>query len=278
MKKTIFSLIVMFAVLTSCQKSYLIPERDMVKILTKIYLTDGVINTPPNNLLYGHDSIDYYEPILKSYGYTTAQFDSSVKYYSKKTEKFDIILDKVVMELTRMRDKVAEVSTTNIPKADSASISDNLWPHKTRWNMAIDYSANPSLGFDIPVAGLGDYAISFDAQFFPDDEGIDVRHYIFFYYDDQTPVGVRENSVFSTYIKDGEVHNYQYTLTLTNPQITHLKGWLYDCGNPNTTFKRNAIISNLKVTFTPKSIEKADTITPKQGKDLKKKLKNVPKV
>jgi hypothetical protein len=100
----------------------------------------------------------------------------------------------------------------------------------------------------------------------------------FFYYDDQTPVGVRENSVFSTYVKDGEVHNYQYTLTLTNPQITHLKGWLYDCGNPNTTFKRNAIISNLKVTFTPKSIEKTDTITLKQSKDLKKKLKNVPMV
>lgn len=275
MKKTIFLIFVSTLALLSCTKDYIIPEKDMVKILTKIYITDGITSTPPHNLLYGHDSIEYYEPILKSYGYTTAQFDSSVKYYSRNTEEFDIIFDKVVMELTRMRDKVAETSKTDTQNSDSTDKSDNLWPLKTRWNMAIEYSSNPSLGFDIPVVGLGDYTISFDAQFYPDDEGINVRHYIFFYYDDQTPVGVRENPIFGTYEKDGKVHSYSYKLTLTNKQITHLKGWLYDCGNSNPTFKRNAIFSNLKVTYSPKSFEKLDTLETKNIRELKKSLKKV---
>ena len=78
MRRTVTLILVSIFSLLSCNKGYIIPERDMVKILTKIFITDGVTSTPPHNILYGHDSIDYYEPILKSYGYTTAQFDSSV--------------------------------------------------------------------------------------------------------------------------------------------------------------------------------------------------------
>ncbi|HDP75562.1 MAG TPA: DUF4296 domain-containing protein [Bacteroidales bacterium] len=274
MKKTTFLIFVPVTALLSCTKNYIIPERDMVKILTKIFITDGVTSTPPHNILYGHDTIDYYEPILKSYGYTTAQFDSSVKYYSRNTEKFDIIFDKVVMELTRMKDKLEEASKNDTLDINSDS-SGNLWPHKTRWNMAIDYSINPSLGFDIPVVEFGDYTISFDAQFFPDDEGVNVRHYIFFYFDDGTPIGVRENPIFATYPKDGNVHSYSYKLTLTNNQITHLKGWLYDCGNSNSTFKRNAIFNNIKVTYSPKKIDHLDTLGTRNIRELKKPLKRV---
>ena len=272
MRRTVSLILVSIFSLLSCNKGYIIPERDMVKILTKIFITDGVTSTPPHNILYGHDSIDYYEPILKSYGYTTAQFDSSVKYYSRNTEKFDIIFDKVVMELTRMRDKLEETSKSDTLDRNSDS-SDNLWPHKTRWNMAIEYSTNPSLGFDIPVVDLGDYTISFDAQFFPDDEGVNVRHYIFFYFDNGTPIGVRENPVFATYVKDGNVHSYSYKLTLTDKQITHLKGWLYDSGNSNSNFKRNAIFSNLKVTYSPRNFDKLDSIDTRNVKVIKKLIK-----
>lgn len=274
MNKPIFFIFATILALLSCTKDYIIPEKDMVKILTKIFITDGVTSTPPHNILYGHDTIDYYEPILKSYGYTTAQFDSSVKYYSRNTEKFDIIFDKVVMELTRMRDKLEETSKSGTLDNNSDS-SDNLWPHKTRWNMAIEYSSNPSLGFDIPVVDLGDYTISFNAQFFPDDEGVNVRHYIFFFFDDGTPIGVRENAIFATYEKDGNVRTYSYKLSLTNKQITHLKGWLYDCGNSTQTFKRNAIFSNLKVTYSPKSFEKIDTLETRNIKEHLKAIKRV---
>lgn len=262
-------------ILLSCGNSYIIPEKDMVKILTKIYLTDGITLSSAHSNLYGHDTIAYYEPIIQSFGYTTTQFDSSIKYYSKKTEKFDIIFDKVVLELTRLQDK--EKLQNEPSMLDASDPNGNLWPLKAQWDMAIDHTTNPHLGFDIPVQGLGDYTFSFDAQVFPDDEAVDVRHYIFFYFDDGTPVGVRENSILSPYIKDGNVHSFAYTFTLKNLQITHLKGWLYDHGSTDNTFKRHAVYSNFKVTYTPKVIEQEQNNPQKvTKKELKKLVKDIP--
>lgn len=264
-------------IMLSCGNGYIIPEKDMVKILTKIYLTDGITFTSSHSNLYGHDSIAYYEPIILSFGYTTAQFDSSIKYYSKRTEKFDNIFDKVVLELTRLQDKEKlQSEPTNI---DSSDPNGNLWPLKAQWDMAIDHTTNPFLGFDIPVQGLGDYTFSFDAQIFPDDEAVNARHYIFFYFDDNTPVGVRENSILTPYTKDGNVHSYSYTFTLKNLQITHLKGWLYDNGSNEDTFKRHAIFSNFKVTYIPTSADsKQDGNNPKKvtKRELKKLIKDIP--
>ncbi len=266
-------------IMLSCGNNYIIPEKDMVKILTKIYLTDGITFTSAHSNLYGHDTIAYYEPIIQSFGYNTAQFDSSIKYYSKKTEKFDIIFDKVVLELTRLQDKEKLQSENEPSMLDASDPNENLWPLKAQWDMAIDHTTNPFLGFDIPVQGLGDYSFSFDAQVFPDDEAVNARHYIFFYFDDSTPVGVRENSILTPYIKDGNVHSYSYTFTLKNLQITHLKGWLYDHGSADNTFKRHAIFSNFKVTYTPKDIEqKQEQNNPPKvsKKELKKLVKNIP--
>ncbi len=264
-------------IMLSCGNGYIIPEKDMVKILSKIYLTDGITLTSTHSNLYGHDSIAYYEPIILSFGYTTAQFDSSIKYYSKRTEKFDNIFDKVVLELTRLQDKEKlQSEPTNI---DSSDPNGNLWPLKAQWDMAIDHTTNPFLGFDIPVQGLGDYTFSFDAQIFPDDEAVNARHYIFFYFDDNTPVGVRENSILTPYTKDGNVHSYSYTFTLKNLQVTHLKGWLYDNGSNENTFKRHANFSNFKVTYTPSSVEsKQDGNNPQKvtKRELKKLIKDIP--
>ncbi len=260
--------------LGSCRNNSVIPENNMVKILTKIYITDGVTFINAHSQLYGHDTIAYYEPIIESFGYTTAQFDSSIKYYSKRTERFDVIFDKVVTELSRLQDKQNEKSDENTTISEP-SADGNLWPLKNRWEMAIDYTINPSLGFDIPVIGLGDYMISFDAQVFPEDEALNVRYYIFFYCDNKTPVGIRENSVLATYIKDGQVHKYSHIFKLENPEITHLKGWLYDHGNSDDKFMRKAIFSNFKVYYTPKTED-----FPKNEKHLPKepKFKEVKKI
>lgn len=266
-------------IILSCGNNYIIPEKDMVKILTKIYITDGITFTSSQSTLYGHDSLAYYEPIIQSFGYTIDQFDSSVKYYSKKTEKFDIIFDKVVLELTRLQDKEKGQVENEPSSLDSSDPNGNLWPLKAQWDMAIDHTTNPFLGFDIPVQGLGDYTFSFDAQVFPDDEAVNARHYIFFYFDDGTPVGARENSVLTPYIKDGKVHSYSYTFTLKNLKITHLKGWLYDHGSTDNTLKRHAIFSNFKVIYTPITVESKQDVSNTRKvtkRELKKLIKDIP--
>ena len=239
--------------LFACSSNSIIPQKDMVKILKKIYLTDGTINVSNVHSINSKDSVEYYEPILELYGYTTAQFDSSIKHYSRHTEEFDEILDRVIIELSKME----ELNLTEEKRLDSlhnmtCDTSFNLWPHKTYWDMALDHSQNPSLGFDVPVKGFGTYTVAYDAQIFADDESEDTRSYIFFFYDDKSTVGMRLNDVFENYPKDSVTRRYCYSLELTDSLVTHLSGWLYDHGGERKDLKRHAIFSHLSVTYKPK--------------------------
>lgn len=234
----------------ACSSNNIIPQKDMVRILTKIYLTDGTISIPDRVLLSAKDTIAYYEPILEHYGYTTEQFDSSIKYYSQNTQVFDEILDRVIMELSKMEEKSKEklmaIDSLDGERVDSSL---NIWPVKTYWDMALDHASNSSLGFDIPVKGLGTYKISFNAQVFPDDESEDTRLYFFFYYDDKTPEGNRSGDIYHSYVKDGNIYPLSFTMTLDNPNVTHISGWLYDHGGEKPDIRRHAIFSKLMVTY-----------------------------
>ncbi|HPD95398.1 MAG TPA: DUF4296 domain-containing protein, partial [Tenuifilaceae bacterium] len=120
--------------LSACTNKDIIPKKDMVEILKKMYLTDGVINVVNNGKLFAKDTISYYEPILKQYGYSKEQFDSSLKYYAQKAEALDKIMDQVIIELTQIDDQVdLQHNIQDSAIADSL----NLWPLKTTWNMAV---------------------------------------------------------------------------------------------------------------------------------------------
>ncbi|MGE0078554.1 MAG: DUF4296 domain-containing protein [Bacteroidales bacterium] len=259
----------------SCSnKKQIIPEKDMVMILKNVYLIDGSVNMSKKYNLNSKDSIEYYEPILDSYGYTTAQFDSSIKYYSQQTEIFDEILDRVIIELSKMEEKPEEKNLSDSLSNQPYDTALNLWPHKTYWDMAVDHSLNPSLGFDIPVKGFGKYTISFDAQIFADDNSEDTRLYVFFFYDDKSTIGKRINSTFKTYPKDSVIRNYKYTLELTDSLVTHFNGWLYDHGGERKDLKRHAIFNHLLVTYKP--TEKDSVLqTIINEKPIKKSLKQL---
>ena len=82
-------------ILIGCSGNPIIPQKDMVLILEQIYITDGVVSISESSLGF-KDSIAYYEPILNKYGYTTSEFDSSIKYYAQRTEELDEIFDTVL--------------------------------------------------------------------------------------------------------------------------------------------------------------------------------------
>lgn len=248
--------------LSACTNKDIIPKKDMVEILKKMYLTDGVINAVNNKKLFAKDTISYYEPILKQYGYSKEQFDSSLKYYAQKTETLDKMMDEVIIELTQMDDRV-DIQHTIQDSAIADSL--NLWPLKTTWNMAVDYILDPALGFEIPLKGQGEYCLSYDSQIFPDDSSTNCKLSIFFYLDDKTPSGVRTNRIFHTYKKDGKIYHHTFTLKLENTLATHLKGWIYDNSNGNNKINRHAFFSNLRVIYKPANVIKK----PKQLKPPK---------
>lgn len=259
----------------SCGKPRTIPENDMVKILSKIYITDGITFLPEKHTLFGRDTIAYYEPIIESYGYTTQQFDSSMKYYAYHTEKLDEIFDRVVIELSKMEEQV-RINPKNLAK-DQSVIPDtveNLWPHKSYWNMAVDYGQNRSLGFDVPVKGLGDYTLSFDAQLFPDDSSVECRMNAFWFIADNVQRDYRDVAKVQLYPKDGVVHHYSFTFSYTDDQYTHLKGWLYDNANKNQNFNRHAVFNNIRITYKP--VSKSPVRALKDEKPLKVFKKPVP--
>ena len=91
----IFSLLVLSMIslsLYSCREDGIIDEEDMSQIYAEMLLTDQWINNTPGVRLIADTSL-VYEPILRKYGYTSADYRRSVEFYLKDAEDYADIMD-----------------------------------------------------------------------------------------------------------------------------------------------------------------------------------------
>jgi hypothetical protein len=115
MKKAVVILLVIF--LFSCNNEnklpdYVITHDDMVNIIIDIHLTDGLLtNNKVRRKLAKKDSSNYYEAIFNNYGYTRAEFDTSVYFYSKNINEYDKIYEEVLNRLNEMETKLKQESS-----------------------------------------------------------------------------------------------------------------------------------------------------------------------
>ena len=120
MKITAVILLVIF--LFSCDSGnktpdYVISHDDMVNIIIDIHLTDGLLtHNKVRRKLAKKDTLNYYDAILNNYGYTRADFDTSVYFYSKNINEYDNIYDEVLNRLNEMETKLKQESTEEIPE------------------------------------------------------------------------------------------------------------------------------------------------------------------
>lgn len=255
---------------TSCRNQHIISKSNMVKILTKVYLTDGTINNLDRSKFMRKDTICYYEPILTKYGYTAAQFDSSINYYSHNLDKFDEIFDAVIFELSRIENKYAETPQRpdNVEDSDTTA---NEWPLKsTFWNVATDTKKNPHIGFDVEIKGLGTYEISYNAQIFEDDSVPAPYFKAYMHYGTpQTIIGETVGSQTRYYKKSDLNQSYLYTFDVSDSLLTMLSGYLYlyDKDNVAPNCYKHAIFSNIHISFTPK-LEGAKAINRAVEKEI----------
>ncbi len=264
MRKATLYILTIFSIL-SCSRNKLIPEKDFVDILVKIYLADASVTAPPYRIKYfAKDTIEYYAPIIESFGFSQAAFDSTISYYSRKPKEFDAVFDKVIIELSKYETEIIAKSD-NPDDLELVDTSKNLWPHKTSWNLEDDFTSNPTMGFDIPVKGFGVYTLSADIQMFPDDETTDTRISALFWYDDKSQAGNYSQVVNKYIIKDGVTRNYTISLELRNPLVTHFKGWLLDQNNKTPNFKKHAFYSNISIKYKP--FDKPHLLKPKKPGD-----------
>lgn len=111
MKRTSITILFFALIVTlGCKKDRkIIPRDDMVSVLVKIHLMDGALEISQHNPEIAiSDTLDAYEVVLEDYGYTRAQFDSSIQYYAKDLRKFDRMYQEILSRLNKMETAAQE--------------------------------------------------------------------------------------------------------------------------------------------------------------------------
>ena len=110
--KKILILLIVFS-LFSCKKQqtpdYVIPFNNMVDIIVEIHITDGLLTSSKvRRELIKLDTTNYYDAILNKYNYKRQDFDTSLYYYTKNIDQYDLIYDEVLNRLSEIESKLEE--------------------------------------------------------------------------------------------------------------------------------------------------------------------------
>ncbi len=242
--RAIMLLIVGSLCLAACRNNSIIPENDMVRVLTKVYINEGLlldIDRSKNNI----DNMLFYEPILEQYGYTRKQFDSSVLYYSHHPEILDRIYDQVISDLTQIETRISDEIE------HQAEANSQLWPMANNLTLQqADSMGNPQLQFEVPTARMGIYTLTFDFQRFANDSTVSPRFDAALYTTDGQPFSQREY----TYTADDTAKSMTFVFEHTDSSINVLRGHLYQHTSPNSTSThRHAKFSNITLKYEPMS-------------------------
>ena len=146
-------------------------QRQMTSVLTEMHKTDACM--AERGLTYGRYSnkAPYYKFILKKYGITQAQFDSSLVWYTKNPREFDNIYDKVLVNLTSFQKEIKNGKYHPVDTIDLTRMRTNIWNKRTKYVLTKD-SVRTHLNFEITNSDLmfGDvYVLKFRQQIAPED-------------------------------------------------------------------------------------------------------------
>ena len=225
-------------------KQNLIPEKELVSLLTDIHLADGLFTLPKiNSWTISFDSISIYYKVIENHGYTKEIMDRTMKYYFiNDPKKLNKIYDEVLGILSEMESRVEKESIVEM-----AHIF-NKWPGK-EFYLLPGLSGNDSTMFDITLFKPGTYSLTFSATIFPDDQSLNPRPTIYSSSADSIDTGKRLYVKTIDYIKDGRPHTYILTFPLPESKIRHIRGWLYDLDNDPYGLEKHAKIENLSFIF-----------------------------
>ncbi|MCX6326078.1 MAG: DUF4296 domain-containing protein [Bacteroidia bacterium] len=225
--------------------SKLIPEKELIPILTDIYITDGLLTIQKVQYMFSSpDSLSTYHHIIKKHGYSKETMDKTMKYYFIKNPKklikiYDQVLG-ILSEMESLVEKEALLAKGHI---------ENHWTGK-EFYIFPDLSGTDSARFDITLNKTGVYTLAFSATLFPDDQSVSPRITVFSCHPDSIETGKRDYIKTIYYIKDGRPHTY--TLIINDPGNTtlHLRGWFYDFDNRPDEREKHLIIEAISFTYT----------------------------
>jgi len=246
-----FLILITLLIISSCgsrrsklDRKNLIPEKELVPILTDIYLADGLIGVPRLVNRYSlTDSILTYNSIIEKHGYTRATLDKSLKYYFiKDPKKLIRIYDKVLGNLSEMESRVQkEISNSKVQ-------TESLWPGFDSYYFP-DPSGTDSTVFNILLKRPGFYTLNFNVILFPDDQSLNPKLTAFTCHPDSIETGKRNfiNPVY--YIKDGHEHKYSVNFAVPLKTTLHVRGCLYDFANHPEEWEKHLVIRNISLIY-----------------------------
>jgi hypothetical protein len=251
--RTVSFISVLFSImliLTSCRnegekikKKQIIPEKDLVPVLTDLYLTDGLLSIVEVRKVFSEkDTTQNYIDVLAEHGYTKSQMDKTIHFYLlRNPKKLEKIYDKVIAKLSEMESRLE----TEVEQ--HAAGQSNLWPKETTVSVPETGLYN-SVGFEIPVSDTGTYVLTFNAIVYKDDQSINPRATIYFWQADSTKEGIKDFWGSADFLPDGTQHNYNLSKKLSDTLFTHIKGFLLDCDPQTGRWQKHMRISDIFLT------------------------------
>jgi hypothetical protein len=225
-------------------RSGLIPDKELVSILTDVYIADGLISIPKvHNWFSSLDSLSSYLSIIEKHGYSKEIMDKTLKYYFiRNPKKLIKIYDQVLGILSEMESRFEREA------AIFDSHFNNMWAGKEYYSIP-DLKGTDSAGFDLSLVNPGFYTLTFNATLFPDDQSVNPRLMIYSCHSDSIETGRRQYIRTMEYIKDGQPHQYTIIYQLPGNTKVRLRGWLYNFENNPFILERHAIFENISLRY-----------------------------
>ena len=225
-------------------KKNLIPEKEMVSVMTDIYLANGLLSL--QSIIYKYsllDSINAYRQIIEKHGYTKEKMDKTMEYYFFDDPKgLNKIYDQILGKLSKMESLIAkEFSKVQV-------VTTRLWTGKESYSIP-SLNGNDSTRFDVSLLKPGNYTLSFSATLYPDDQSVNPGPTAFMIPIDSIDSGKKVYVQYLKYLKDGRSHNYSLTFHVPVNEKLHLRGWLYNFNNISSGQNKHIKLENISLTY-----------------------------
>lgn len=248
---SMLSMILIFIFAGSCtsrkkklDRSSLIPEKELISIISDLYITDGLLSLPKvQHWLTSIDTLSSYNHIIEKHGYSKEIMDKTMKYYFIKNPKglikiYDNVLG-VLSEMESLAEKEMLLTQGRVT---------NLWKGKEDYSFP-DPSATDSTRFDINLGNRGTYILKFTATLFPDDQSVNPRITAWSIHSDSIVTGKRKFFKTIDYIKDGRPHIYTLIINVPEKTTLYLRGCFYDYDNYFDEWGKHLLIKNISLTY-----------------------------
>lgn len=256
MRKVVFYIALVVSLISmGCNKPKVIPDDVLGKIFHDAMLTNSYIN----NVLVKADSLNIYEPILESYGYTPEDLQNTIVNFSRRksarlsdvAEHMILLLEREAMILERQVSVLDTINNVARRRFTEVLVSDTLVKATTKADSML-------LRFEAPVIGTGDYRIECHYTLDSLDKTKGRRYHIDWMHADSTLHSLASGNLVQGVNRD---FNYAYTINKKDDRIglvisfDHLQERITRPGKPavlkNKRDTPRITIEDIKVTYVP---------------------------